>query len=188
MFMLLIINIPRSFSDMHSFPILYCCMWLLSPKCCIWHLTLLNVMWLGSTHQSCLSRSLCKALLPSGRLSVPPKSVSSSNLVRAHYIRSPKSLIEMLNKIGPSTVSWGMPLVTNHQLDWTLFTMTLSPMIQPAPHTVNCTPVQPMNNHFLQESTMGDGIKCFTKIYINDIQMHLSVDLTNHNGYIIWVT
>lgn len=104
-FIQLMISIPQSSSDRqlssNSFPNLYCCMGSLTLKCCIWHLTLLDVTWLGSAHQTRLPRSLCKALLPSSRLSVLFKSWLSSNLVRSHYIRSLRSLIEMLNKIGP---------------------------------------------------------------------------------------
>ncbi|XP_075581721.1 AN1-type zinc finger protein 5-like isoform X2 [Pelecanus crispus] len=54
-------------------------------------------------NRSSLSRSLCRAILPSSRSTLPPSLVSSANLLRAHSIPSSRSLIKILNKAGPKT-------------------------------------------------------------------------------------
>ncbi|KAM9656645.1 uncharacterized protein ACIBXB_008917 isoform 1-T1 [Morphnus guianensis] len=94
-------------------------------KCRTWHLALLNLIQLASAHRSSLSRSLCRAFLPSSRSTLPPNLVSSANLLRVHSNPSSKSSIKILNRTGPSTEPWGTPLVTSRQLDLTPFTTTL---------------------------------------------------------------
>ena len=76
-------------------------------------------------HRSSLSRSLCSALLPSGRSTLPPSLVSSANLLRVHSIPSSRSSMKMLNRSSPSTEPWGTPLVTGHQLHSTPLSKTL---------------------------------------------------------------
>ncbi|KAK4818658.1 hypothetical protein QYF61_017266 [Mycteria americana] len=83
------------------------------------------VTQLALAHRSSLSRSLCRAFLPSGRSTLPHNLVSSENLLRVHSIPSSRSLIKMLNRTGPSTEPWGTPLVTGRQVDLTPFTTTL---------------------------------------------------------------
>ncbi|KAK4828313.1 hypothetical protein QYF61_025325 [Mycteria americana] len=108
---------PRSFSarqlSSHSSPSL------------TQHLALLNLTQLVLAHPSSLSRSLCRAFLPSSRSTLPHNLVSSANLLRVHLIPSPRSLIKILNRTGPDTEPWGTPLVTGCQLDLTPFTTTL---------------------------------------------------------------
>ncbi|KAK4807043.1 hypothetical protein QYF61_018384 [Mycteria americana] len=100
-------------------------MGLLWPKCRTLHLALLNLIQLTSAHRSSLSRSLCRAFLPSSRSTLPHNLVSSANLLRVHSIPSSRSLIKILNRTGPNTEPWGTPLVTGHQLDLTPVTTTL---------------------------------------------------------------
>ena len=82
------------------------------------------------THTVCLGpliepiRSLCSALLPSGRSTLPPSLVLSANLLRVHSIPSSRSLIKMLKRSGPSIEPWGTLLVTGHLLDLTPLTAT----------------------------------------------------------------
>ncbi|KAK4813748.1 LOW QUALITY PROTEIN: hypothetical protein QYF61_023684 [Mycteria americana] len=52
------------------------------------------------------------SFLPSSRSTLPPKLVSSANLLRVHSIPSSRSLIKILNKTGPKTEPWGTPLRT----------------------------------------------------------------------------
>ncbi|KAK4826427.1 hypothetical protein QYF61_008960 [Mycteria americana] len=66
---------------------------------------------------SSLSRSLCRAFLPSSRSTLPHNLVSSASLLRVHLIPSSRSLIKISNKTGPKTEPWGTPLVTGHQLE-----------------------------------------------------------------------
>jgi len=56
------------------------------------HLALLNLIQLALAHRSSLSRSLCRAFLPSSRLTLPPNLVSSTNLLREHSVPSSRSL------------------------------------------------------------------------------------------------
>ncbi|KAK4811045.1 hypothetical protein QYF61_015749 [Mycteria americana] len=94
-------------------------------SCRTLHLALLNPIQLTSAHRSSLSRSLCRAFLPSSRSTLPHNLVSSANLLRVHSIPSSRSLIKILNKTGPKTEPWGTSLVTSRQLDLTPFTTTL---------------------------------------------------------------
>ena len=89
------------------------------------HLALLNHIQLALAHRSSLSRSLCRAFLPSSRSTLPPNLVLSANFLRVHSNPSPRSLIKILNRTGPNTKPWGTPLVTGRQLDFTPFTTTL---------------------------------------------------------------
>ncbi|KAK4810855.1 hypothetical protein QYF61_008827 [Mycteria americana] len=100
---------------------------LLRPKCRTRHLALLNLIQLASAHRSSLSRSLCRAFLPSRRSTLPHNLVSSANLLRVHSIPSSRSLIKILNKTDPNTEPWGTPLVTGRQLELTPLTTTLWP-------------------------------------------------------------
>ncbi|KAK4832380.1 LOW QUALITY PROTEIN: hypothetical protein QYF61_022235 [Mycteria americana] len=101
------------------------CMGFLWPKSRTLHLALLNLIRLASAHRSSLSRSLCRAFLPSRRSTLPHNSVSSANFLRVHSIPLSRSLIKILNRTGPNTEPWGTPLVTGHQLEQTPFTTTL---------------------------------------------------------------
>ena len=58
-----------------------------------------------------LSRYLCRAFLPPGRLTLLANLVSSVNLLRVHSMLSSRPSIEILNRTGPSTNHWGTPLV-----------------------------------------------------------------------------
>ena len=73
---------------------------------------LLAVIPLASSQKSSLSRSLCRALLPSGRLILLANLVLSANLLRMHSVPSSRSSIKILKRMGPSTDPWGGPLVT----------------------------------------------------------------------------
>ncbi|KAK4828032.1 hypothetical protein QYF61_022809 [Mycteria americana] len=84
-----------------------------------------NLIQLAQAHRSSLSRSLCRASLPSSRLTLLPSLLSSANLLRVHSIPLSRSLIKILKKTGPKTKPWGTPLVTSCQLDLTLFTTSL---------------------------------------------------------------
>ncbi|NXK90835.1 PO2F1 factor, partial [Formicarius rufipectus] len=66
------------------------------------------------THLSRLSRSLCRALLPSSRL-------TPTNLLMVDSIPSFTSSFKIINRTGP----WGTPLVTGCQLDAAPFPTTL---------------------------------------------------------------
>ncbi|KAK4822563.1 hypothetical protein QYF61_016132 [Mycteria americana] len=57
------------------------------------HLALLNLTQLTLAHRSSLSRSLCRAFLPSSRSTLPHNLVSSANLLRVHSIPLSRSLI-----------------------------------------------------------------------------------------------
>jgi len=62
-----------------------------------------------------LSRSLCRAFLPPGRLTFSPNMVSSANLLRAISIPSSSSPINILNRTSLSTEPSGAPLMSSHQ-------------------------------------------------------------------------
>lgn len=61
----------------------------------------------------------------SSRLTVLSNLVSSENLLRAHTMTSPRSLITMLSVTDPKTEPWGTALVTSYPLDRTPFVVTL---------------------------------------------------------------
>jgi len=50
--------------------------------------------------------------------------MSSADLMRVHAILSYTSTVKILNRDGPSTDPWEIPLVTDNQLDLTPFTTT----------------------------------------------------------------
>ena len=57
----------------------------------------------GPSPLDSLSRSLCRAFLPSGRLTLAPNLVSSVNFLMMHPMPSSRSSIETLNRAGPNT-------------------------------------------------------------------------------------
>jgi len=89
------------------------------------NLNLLKLLQLASAHQSSLSRSLCRAFLPSRRSTLPPSLMSFTNLLREHSIPLSRSLVKMLNQTGPKTEPWGTPLMNGRQPNLTPFTTTL---------------------------------------------------------------
>jgi len=93
---------PRSISSTqssrHSAPSWQWCLGLLWPKCRTQHLILLNPIPLASAQLSNLSRSLCKASVPSGRSTLPASLVSSANLLRVHSIPSSRSSVKILKR------------------------------------------------------------------------------------------
>ena len=92
-----------------SAPSLYWCMGLFLPRCRTLHVPLcptfqpVQVTLNGSTAFWCISHS--------------SSFVSSANLLRVHSNSSSRSLMNKLNKTGPSTDPWGTPLVTGLQPD-----------------------------------------------------------------------
>ncbi|KAK4806787.1 hypothetical protein QYF61_005583 [Mycteria americana] len=70
-------------------------------QCRIWHLLLLNFIWLVITQLSSLSRSLCKASLPSRESTAPPSLVSSANLLNVHSTPATRSFIKTLKEHWP---------------------------------------------------------------------------------------
>lgn len=64
------------------------------------------------------SGSLWMAAQPSGISGIPPSYVSSSALVRLCPASSSRSLMKVLNRIGPSTDPWGALLPPGLQLDF----------------------------------------------------------------------
>lgn len=78
-----------------------------------WHLLLLNFIWSLSAQLSSLSRSLCKASLPLGTLTVPPSLVASANALNAHLIPACRSVIKAWKSTGPGMEPWWAPLVTS---------------------------------------------------------------------------
>ena len=76
-------------------PALFC------PRCRFWHLDLLNFIPLIIVQCSSLSRSLCKASCPSRKSAVPPRLVSSANLLMMDSTPASRSLIYILNRTGP---------------------------------------------------------------------------------------
>lgn len=75
-----------------------------------------------STHQSILSRSLCRAFLASSRLTPPPNLVTSANLLKVHPIPSSRSSVKILNRASPNADHWETSLVTGLQMDLTSLT------------------------------------------------------------------
>ena len=106
---------PRSLSaemlSSRSTPSLYWCMGLFLPTCRTLHLPLLNLIRFQSAELSSLSRSRWTTAQPSGVSTTPPSLVSSANLLRVHSSSSSRSLMKKLNKTGPSTDSWGTPVL-----------------------------------------------------------------------------
>ena len=89
------------------------------------HLVLLNFIPLASAQLLSQSRFLCRTFLPYWRLILPPTLMSSANFQRVYSILSPRSSVKILNRTGPGTDPWGVPLLTGCKLDLTPFTTTL---------------------------------------------------------------
>ena len=85
-------------------------------------LDLVEACTIGLSSSISLARSLCRAFLYPGRVTLPPNLVSSANLPRLHSIPLSRSSVQMLNRAGPNTNPWGIPLVTVCQLDTAPFT------------------------------------------------------------------
>jgi len=66
---------------------------------------------------------------------------------------SSRSSIKILNRTGPSTDSWGTPLVTGCQLDLTSFT-TILWAIQAVLYSAKSVPVQAVGCQLLRESAV----------------------------------
>lgn len=104
-------------------------------KCKDWHLAsyyiilyytiLYYTVLLASAHQSCLSRSLCRAFLPFSRSTHLLCLVSSANCVKVHLISLCRSLTKILNRTSPHTEPCKKTLVPGQQLTLTPFTTTL---------------------------------------------------------------
>uniref|UniRef100_A0A8C3EYK4 Uncharacterized protein n=1 Tax=Chrysemys picta bellii TaxID=8478 RepID=A0A8C3EYK4_CHRPI len=86
------------------------CMGFFRPNFRTLHLSLLNLIRFLLAQSLNLSRSVWTLSLPSS-ISTPPRSlVSSANLLRVQSIPSSRSLMKMLNKIGPRTDPWDQHL------------------------------------------------------------------------------
>jgi len=91
----------------------------------MWHLLLLNFIWLEIAQLSSLSRSLCKASLPSRESTAPPSLVLLGNLLNAHSIPASRSFIKTLKSTDPKIEPWGTPLVTHF-----LYTFIMSGLVE----------------------------------------------------------
>ncbi|KAK4806181.1 hypothetical protein QYF61_001104 [Mycteria americana] len=80
-------------------------------------LALVKFHTVGDCQLSSLSRSLCKASLPSRESTAPPSLVSSANLLNVHLIPAPRSFMKTLKRTGPKIEPWGTPLLTGRQPD-----------------------------------------------------------------------
>lgn len=96
-----------------SFPSLYIQPRLPCPRQRIWHLSLLNFIWLMMVHLSNFLRSLCKVFLPLRESTAPPNSVTLSHLVSfdfwPHYFCPHQSSCSTASVWG---VLQGQPLAT----------------------------------------------------------------------------
>ena len=135
-------------------------MGLLWPKCRTWHLTLLKLIQLTLAHRSRLSRSLCRAFLPSIRSTLPPNLVSSGNLLKVHLIPSSRTLIKDHKQNCPQY--WALVNTTCVQLPPgfnSILHHSLSLSVQPVFYPL----VQAISSKFLQENEVVKGVKGFTK-------------------------
>lgn len=89
---------------------------LLQTGCRIWHVILLNLIPLFIGHYHNLSRTLCKMLL-SGRIKSSFHLVSSTKLPVLHSTSASRLLVNILNRAGPRTEPWGIPLMISLQTD-----------------------------------------------------------------------
>ena len=80
-------------------PSMYCHVTLLLLRCRTLHFPLLSFMRFLSAHFCSVFRSICKTTAPSFS--------SSANLLRAHSVPLSRSLMKMLNSIGPHVDFWG---------------------------------------------------------------------------------
>lgn len=91
------------------------------PRCKTFHLPWLNFKMFLSAYLTSLSRSFWMAAQQSGISASTPSFASSANLLRRHSVFSYRSLMNMLNNAGPSTVLQWTPLATGLQLSsWPL--------------------------------------------------------------------
>lgn len=73
-------------------------------------------------------------------ISASPSFVSSASLLRVRPVSPSRSLMKLLNSIDPTIDPWGMSLVTDLQLDFTmLIANPMSPAAQPAPKCTSLT-------------------------------------------------
>ena len=100
-----------------SIPSLYWCMGLFLPRCRTLHLPLLNLIRFLSAQLSSLSRCHWMAAQPAWCIYHSSQFCVISKLGEVHSNSSSRSLMNKLNKTGPSTDPWGTPLVTSLQLD-----------------------------------------------------------------------
>lgn len=155
MLSLLSSSTPRSLSaellSSHPSPSLYLCLTLHHPRCRTQYLPLLNFIPLVITQRSNLSESLCKASSLSG------ESTTSLilDLLRMHSTAASRSLIDMLNRIGPRIEPWGILLS-----DWlparysTVHYKLLSSAIQLVQCPVYLIPVHLTIGQFVQKDTV----------------------------------
>ncbi|RMC15919.1 hypothetical protein DUI87_08125 [Hirundo rustica rustica] len=87
------------------------------------HFTLINLMALASSHHSSLFRSLCRAVLPSSRSTLPFSVVLSANLLKVQLDTLVQIMDKGIRQDWPQ--KWGTPLVISHQLDTIPLTPTL---------------------------------------------------------------
>ena len=92
------------------------CLGLFVPRSRTLYFPMLNFMRYLSAHFSRMLRSLGMTAWPSHLSATPLMSVQSAYLLRVHSASSSRSLMEMLNRTGPSTDSWGTSLVTSVQI------------------------------------------------------------------------
>lgn len=109
---------PATFLPLCTCPaLLYC-------RCRIPLLPLLNFMSLTIVQCSNVSRSLFKALCPPRKSTEPPSLLLSTNSLVKYFIPTFKSLIKVLNRIGPKTDFWETSLVTENQQEVVQLTIT----------------------------------------------------------------
>ena len=97
-----------------SAPNLYWCTQLFLPRCRTPLLPLLNLIRFPFTQLSSLSRSCWMAAQPSGHSS---QICIISKLAEGTFYPFIKVIVDILNKIGPSTDPWELPLATSLQVD-----------------------------------------------------------------------
>ena len=95
-----------------------------STRCKTLHFPLLNFMRFQSAQFSSLLRSLWMAVQPSC-VSPTASFVPSTDLLRVSSVLSSRSLMKMLNSIGPIIESWGISLLTGLWLDFIPLLITL---------------------------------------------------------------
>lgn len=93
------------------------------PGCETLHL--LNLTRLLLAPFSGVFRSSCRVVLPSKMPTSPLSLTSSANSVRVHLIPLSRSLMKILNSVGPNFSPWGTPPLTGCQFEWKLFATTL---------------------------------------------------------------
>lgn len=136
------------------------------PRCRTSHFPFLNFMRFFSALFSFLSRSLWKAVHPSGVLATPSSFVLSMNLLKVHFVPSYKSLMRLLDSTGPSVDSWDTPPVACLQLDFVPLFTTLSvwPFLFSIHLTVHWS--KPYIVSLSMRMLKRDGVKGLTKVKI----------------------